>query len=491
MSVYELEDSLQGFLEFRPGKSLTGVENIYKDFDPENPLKLSWGPRLLADLWPEVTVRGKIDPYNDYPSMLSDIPIFSARAVYVLRRFLESSGELLPLKSKYGDFFAFNILKKSTAFDRSMGKADFQPETGKETSYGIDRYAFIESKLKNHSIFRIREYRPPIFVTDAFKDRAESDGLNGMRVIKVWPLSRGQRPYLLPSEYEKKPKITGQCLILRFPLLRKKPSAAESELVRENRSRIVSFLEKANRRAYVGMVEFEKVGGSEYQIAISCADADRSLESLMPVLQKLPWKSADVLLTKRYGHICISKAKSASITIEGSSDQASRASSAKNNQRALPIKKSILSKIQAVTQSALDNLKLTESDPDLVISRIDEIVCKLQRKKRTPFDSLGDHLDVVCAAVWGSMLIKRLGWEWKDVEFTDSSEVTVCRGVVSPDHSIAIYPFYFVGECFKHPRMDCTIELSYNMLIEKSHPAFAPKELIDFMDGVNRIIPKM
>ena len=101
MSVYELEDSLQGFLEFRPGKSLTGVENIYKDFDPENPLKLNWSPRLLADLWPEVTVRGKIDPYNDYPSMLSDIPIFSARAVYVLRRFLESSGELLPLKSKY------------------------------------------------------------------------------------------------------------------------------------------------------------------------------------------------------------------------------------------------------------------------------------------------------------------------------------------------------------------------------------------------------
>src|SRR2546427_8710208 len=66
-------------------------------------------PRALLATWKPVKVQGRVRKFNDYPA-LGVVPAFSDRAVNALRDFLEPNGELLPLDSDLGTYFAYNLL---------------------------------------------------------------------------------------------------------------------------------------------------------------------------------------------------------------------------------------------------------------------------------------------------------------------------------------------------------------------------------------------
>ena len=126
MEVFELKPVLDDprfdEFDFEDLPSLHDNEWLYQDFDGKDQTKLSWEPVRLSDVWTPQFAKGAVRPFVDY-TRVSRIPVFSKRAVSVLRRFLEPAGELLPLKTKKGEYFVYNILMKSTALDMSRSQA--------------------------------------------------------------------------------------------------------------------------------------------------------------------------------------------------------------------------------------------------------------------------------------------------------------------------------------------------------------------------------
>ena len=76
-----------------------------------------WQPPKLASFWKPQPVEGPQNPFNDYPCLELIIPVFSKRAVDALGTMLTENGELLPLKSKMGEYLAYNCLTKIAALD--------------------------------------------------------------------------------------------------------------------------------------------------------------------------------------------------------------------------------------------------------------------------------------------------------------------------------------------------------------------------------------
>lgn len=129
-------------------------------------------------------------PFNDYPEIELEVPCFSQRAVEALRALLEPNGELLPVESKFGEYFAYNILAKVEAPDLSRSKMEFFPSENR-VAVGVDYFAFDKSHINDLSIFRLKEKWTYTRVTDSFRKRVEHAQLNGFLFSKVWPLKRG------------------------------------------------------------------------------------------------------------------------------------------------------------------------------------------------------------------------------------------------------------------------------------------------------------
>ena len=116
--------------------------------------------------------------------------MFSQRAVNVLRDFLEPNGELLPLTTKRGKYYAYQTL---TVADGVLNVAKTRGEILKAPMFGdITTYSFYKSKLEGLTIFRVREHPSRVLVTTAFKERVEANGLLGFgldqlcRIVDHW-----------------------------------------------------------------------------------------------------------------------------------------------------------------------------------------------------------------------------------------------------------------------------------------------------------------
>ncbi|TWT91698.1 hypothetical protein Pla100_51400 [Neorhodopirellula pilleata] len=121
MNVYELtyfadDPRFSGFEFPEDAPSLIGRESIARDFDPELHGEFDWRPVSLAKVWVPQRVVGGVEPYNDYPRV-GMLPAFSRRAVDALRVELDANGEILPVQSKVGEYFVYNVLTKSLALD--------------------------------------------------------------------------------------------------------------------------------------------------------------------------------------------------------------------------------------------------------------------------------------------------------------------------------------------------------------------------------------
>jgi hypothetical protein len=311
MEIFELlpifDDPRFDEFDFEDARSLLDNEQLYLDFAGKNPGKLSWEPVRMAHVWTPQFAKGAVRPFVDY-TRVSRIPVFSQRAVSVLREFLEPNGELLPLLTKKGTYSVYNILKKSTALDVSRSTAKFVPESSKETAFSVEYFWFDESELDGHSIFRIREYPAVVLVTDTFKRRAEQAGLNGFYFIKVWPFPEGEswdRAETLRSRELRKQQepLRGHCLTIRLSVAGKEPTDEEGEVAYRLAQEIEELL-TAGRDAkddeFIGAVEAVEPAKREAQIILACPDADRLAAFLQPWLSSLDWPRG-VKLEKQYG----------------------------------------------------------------------------------------------------------------------------------------------------------------------------------------------
>jgi hypothetical protein len=187
---------LEGFVDipefegfgFGNAKSFRGKGRLAFDFSPDDiPTKgRAWTVTRMAPTWVPPRVRGRVSPSNDYPCINLSIPAFSRRAVDALRDFLEPNGELLPLVSSVGEYYAYNVTTVVDVLDHERSDIDWYNDKH-DTAFEIRRYECLPGRLTGLSIFRLVENSVSTFVHQVFVDRVRQHGLRGFDFTRLWP----------------------------------------------------------------------------------------------------------------------------------------------------------------------------------------------------------------------------------------------------------------------------------------------------------------
>jgi hypothetical protein len=174
---------------FRDAVSRRNKRRLADDFMPDDiPTKgRAWTVTRMAPTWKPQPVLGQVQPHNDYPCVNLTIPAFSRRAVNALRDFLEPNGELLPLVSPVGEYYAYNITTVVDLLDHERSDIDWYSGPH-DIALHIRRYECIPEKLTGLSIFRLVEKPAYTFVHQVFVDRVREHGLQGFHFKRLWPV---------------------------------------------------------------------------------------------------------------------------------------------------------------------------------------------------------------------------------------------------------------------------------------------------------------
>jgi hypothetical protein len=278
---------------------------------PENRTTRAWRVNRLAPRWKPIQVRGRVRPFNDYPCVNLAFPAFSLRAVEALREFLEPNGELLPLKTSSGSYFAYNVTTVADVLNYKRSKINWLDEP--ITALSIERYEFFVRKLENHTIFRISEDPTSVYVTEGFVARAAEQRLRGMDFLKVWPLppradwrqiARVQREARSSEGLPPGRTITGESVFIGFALKTSQAKATDAQrlkiekIEKELDEMLVDIHSDSPDVGYPQGCDFDSAG--KCRILLSCPDADALFDALQPWLIKLEWPFK-VTVAKRYG----------------------------------------------------------------------------------------------------------------------------------------------------------------------------------------------
>jgi hypothetical protein len=307
-SVYKLEKILddpryEGFGTDPPGSFPNSI--------PPGRTSREWKVRRLRRNWAPVPVIGRVREFNDYPCVGLSHPALSRRAVEALREFLEPNGEILPLSSKLGSYYHYNVLTVADVLDRKRSEIRWNPKP--ITASDIERYEFDAKKLDGLSIFRLVEQPARIFVNEAFAARARESRLRGLNFIKVWPLPAGVHWRQLARAEERRQKskglpkgqtVKGNTVIIRLSLAdpKSKGNKAEKRAINRLMDQLDALLVDADSdRPAVGNLEGHDDGvAGECRLFLSCPDADALVEKLRPWLKDLSWPKG-FSVRKRYG----------------------------------------------------------------------------------------------------------------------------------------------------------------------------------------------
>ncbi len=133
------------------------------------PMKRAWIP---------VSVEADEDdsPPCDFPVLSGSIPAFSRRAADALEPLLRGNGELLPLRSNAGEYFALNVTRVVNALNVSHSEIAYFPD-GKVLD--ITRYAFDAQRVPPNDIFKIPQVGTRLFVSERFAKTVEEWRLTG------------------------------------------------------------------------------------------------------------------------------------------------------------------------------------------------------------------------------------------------------------------------------------------------------------------------
>ncbi len=164
--------------------------------------------------------------------------------------------------------------------------------------------------------------------------------------------------------------------------------------------------------------------------------------------------------------------------------------SVKDSSQVTDVSKQLLALINNCSGSAPSVFGLTGT-PAEKIEQIDKLLVECQENVDAFVAKFpGEDIVALFGVAWGQCLVEEFGWQWKSVSFVGDGADEKVIAVVSPDRSLAIYPFDYVRAYVEDPTVDVTIALAFNILQAKNHPSFEPDELVDFMSGVQRIVPR-
>jgi hypothetical protein len=322
LSAEHVDPRFFGFNFATEAKSLLGYELPSDDFDVDNSETLDWVPRKLASIWHPQPVEGPTRPFNDFPCVNLIIPAFSKRAVDVLGEMLTDNGELLPLVSNVGEYFAYNVLTKIDCLEEENSRF-VRPGERNAALMLLDYFAFHEARLRGATIFRIPQQQNECLVTNAFKERVENACLNGFNFIKAWPLPKETTWRDEAAKQRRRSKavrLVGEAFVLRLRLKSDIPDALEQERAKQIRGSLEHQLMQENLAdPYWGFIEAAEFEDGEFRIFCTCPDCERLADHLSTWMIELPWES-EVMFIKRYGNLYDQKAKEKHFAIRRDGD---------------------------------------------------------------------------------------------------------------------------------------------------------------------------
>ena len=328
-ALYKLEPILDNpkYEGFAMGEepSLRGKRNRYEDLGQDFDSQLDeWVVPRLAAIWQPPRVTGRVRPFNDYPCMALSYPVFSQRAVDLLRDVLEPNGELLPLLTSVGSYFLYNCTTVADIIDFERSKLDY---LSKHTISIIDHLHVHEDRLACLSVFQMRKYPRKCFVTDLVARRIREAKLEGFELRKIWPLpekSFWELHRKLPECHdeltaqpgaEARP-IKGNAVVLRLALQADNPSPEELARFEEIADQLDALLVNPRKNAkYFGNLEITEFVPWEARYFFSCRDADELAKKLKPWVKALDWHGKKWLL-KRYGDFVDAEATEEPVKID-------------------------------------------------------------------------------------------------------------------------------------------------------------------------------
>lgn len=308
-SVYVLDPNVtdprfDGFVYAAVTPSVLGYDDACDDLSVDDGESLDWRPRPIKSVWKPINVEGPVNAFNDYPCLELVTPVFSHRAVDAFGEMLTENGELLPLKTNDGEYYAYVCLTKLDALN--VKKSRMHRTKSSKTALAIDYFAFKKSRLAGATIFRVREHPNIHLVTEQFKERAERAALNGLNFIKVWPLpedSDWDMEEAIRRRTNKTVTLVGQALTVCFRLKKEIPSAVEKAAAIEIENLIREKLRPPTvQDKYWGSVERTEFVEGELRVVCTCPDCDELATHLQDWIEEIDW-SDGVAVIKRYGNL--------------------------------------------------------------------------------------------------------------------------------------------------------------------------------------------
>ncbi len=143
----------------------------------------SWAPPSVKVLRDDKFNRNL--PPGDFPHLAVAVPVFSLRAINVLRDMLEENGQILPLSCAEGEYYAFNVTTFIDALDESHSEVERFESSGRIMQ--VLKYAFFSDRLAGATIFKIPQFPgSEVYVTDKFRKLVIDNSLLGFKFVNLW-----------------------------------------------------------------------------------------------------------------------------------------------------------------------------------------------------------------------------------------------------------------------------------------------------------------
>lgn len=159
MKIWKLNFEVDEYDNLLPVKRFT-VEEI-QSFDGRK-MKDTWKPLPVKRAEPKKKLE-----LSDAPGFT--IPVFSKKALEVLRPLIQNSVEELELQFSEAEYYAINVITVLNVID--YDKSEYIKFSDEDRIMLFEKYAFIKcDALVNHNIFKIvDEPGRKAFVSDSFK----------------------------------------------------------------------------------------------------------------------------------------------------------------------------------------------------------------------------------------------------------------------------------------------------------------------------------
>lgn len=176
MKIWKLHFEVDEFDNLIPVKKFTADQIL--SFDGRK-MKDNWKPLLVKRAEPEKELK-----LSDAPGFT--IPVFSKKALEVLRPLIQNSIEELELQFSEAEYYGINVIAVLNVLD--YDKSEYIKFSDGNRIMVIEKYVFKKcDALVNNNIFKIvDEPGRKAFVSDCFKQAVEDNKLSGFKFELVW-----------------------------------------------------------------------------------------------------------------------------------------------------------------------------------------------------------------------------------------------------------------------------------------------------------------